>query len=766
MSQLPSIVRFPFPFKGLVQGFAASEQPEHTTPLAQNCRVYDPLGDRRRGGQRPGTVRYFDDQIEDAPIQGLGQVTRVLSSQSVVIGEAWPPFPYNFDGVPDGTALDDGGLNWSDRHQQAAVAGACNPLNTLVGEDRLRHLDDYIEVDLTRGVAVPVGDNYAAGAVSAHEYGDSDAEPFVARVRIQTTNAEANANAHLHAGLYWRGDTAAQELVGAAWYQNGAAGESYIVLFRQTAGITPQHLATVQIANADNNWHTLEARVNGDYADVLWDGALVLSGEIPWYNGNDGNGFFFIRHRVAGVFAGANACNFDDAEWFHGLEPSQQRELYAIAVADGNLHAGSKGAGMFLADGGTGAFSDFRRVQMQEFYTQAFLLDGGDNMQIYDPAGNAVTAWTATAGALPGSAGDRPQFLNRWAGRLVLGGVQAQPHEWFMTRVADAQDFDYSQDDLQAAVTGTSSGLGEVGDVLTAIIPYREGPLLFGCLHEIWILTDNPADRGGNAQQYQLMDQTGIRGPRAYCFDPLGVLYFLGTDGLYRMYLSGLNVKRFELLSGNRLDKMLRDVNWLTHDVLLAWDPDQQGVHIWITPIVEAETEHLFWDRRTGAFVTDIMPTRLGPTAAHFFKGDDPAESGLIFGGRDGYVYQHDAAAKNDDGEAIVSRAMMTPIIFGGGGSAGIVSDVTGITAQGTDSVDLIVRRSDNPEDVPTAGDHWRSRWRGAGIQPTECRKAAGRVIALELSNDRKNETWALEALELRLRPTGTVRKRRIVERA
>ena len=47
-----------FPLQGLDKGRATSEQPENTAPNMGNVRPYDSLGNKLRGGQRPGLDKW------------------------------------------------------------------------------------------------------------------------------------------------------------------------------------------------------------------------------------------------------------------------------------------------------------------------------------------------------------------------------------------------------------------------------------------------------------------------------------------------------------------------------------------------------------------------------------------------------------------------------------------------------------------------------------------------------------------------------------
>lgn len=72
-------MKLPFPVKGIFKGRAACEQPQITSPDMNNVRLYDVLGNRARGGQRPGLDKLYSQQIggNDTPIVAICSITVV-----------------------------------------------------------------------------------------------------------------------------------------------------------------------------------------------------------------------------------------------------------------------------------------------------------------------------------------------------------------------------------------------------------------------------------------------------------------------------------------------------------------------------------------------------------------------------------------------------------------------------------------------------------------------------------------------------------------
>jgi hypothetical protein len=72
-------MQFYLPLKGKNTAFAASTQPQFTSPRMNNFRPREVLGKRMRGGQRPGLVKQFNEPL-GGPICAICEVTTVSVS--------------------------------------------------------------------------------------------------------------------------------------------------------------------------------------------------------------------------------------------------------------------------------------------------------------------------------------------------------------------------------------------------------------------------------------------------------------------------------------------------------------------------------------------------------------------------------------------------------------------------------------------------------------------------------------------------------------
>jgi len=69
-------IQFQFPMRGANTNFAASTQPQFTSPRMMNVRPREVLGKRARGGQRPGLAKQYGQDLE-GPVVAMCQVVTV-----------------------------------------------------------------------------------------------------------------------------------------------------------------------------------------------------------------------------------------------------------------------------------------------------------------------------------------------------------------------------------------------------------------------------------------------------------------------------------------------------------------------------------------------------------------------------------------------------------------------------------------------------------------------------------------------------------------
>jgi hypothetical protein len=129
-----------FPLRGIDRSKAFVRQTGETTSVGSNIRSFERLEDRRRGGSRPGLIRWLDSLLPGS-IQGLGSVA--ATGEQFALGYfpfQWPDFvldPVSFGPVRNGGTGHSSlpkitpRLDWTPAHKelledQAFVAGDFN----------------------------------------------------------------------------------------------------------------------------------------------------------------------------------------------------------------------------------------------------------------------------------------------------------------------------------------------------------------------------------------------------------------------------------------------------------------------------------------------------------------------------------------------------------------------------------------------------------------------------------------------------------------
>jgi hypothetical protein len=358
-----------------------------------------------------------------------------------------------------------------------------------------------------------------------------------------------------------------------------------------------------------------------------------------------------------------------------------------------------------------------------------------------------------------------------YRGRVVLSGHPNYPHQWYMSRQADHTDYAYTANDAQSPVAGGNADAGEVGDIVRALVPYKDDYLIFGCANSVWVLRGDPAI-GGSLDEVDLT--VGMHGANSWCFDSNGNLYFWGTGGVYRVKRDFTGV---ENMSRVALPELLTDENPdpSTHRVTMAYDSKRQGITICITKLSDGTSSNYFYDLILGGFYPESYPTVCGAYSSFYYRATDDTYSGLVLGCTDGYIRVFDDAAKDDDSggsDTAISSYVLYPvaalseepdhdgkvtslvITTSGGASGGAHSDTDGLTVDlfKGNNAELVV------EDVKDGATSFTSvTLSGTGRQNKIKPRLRGAFMGIKLSNSTASETWAVERILYDVKPAGRV---------
>lgn len=284
------------------------------------------------------------------------------------------------------------------------------------------------------------------------------------------------------------------------------------------------------------------------------------------------------------------------------------------------------------------------------------ILGNGQTYRVYDHVRRTLRQFEeATVGRIP----PRCRLGAAWRGRVVLARGDSA-HDWFMSAVADPFDWEFVPDVVTEtqAISGASSQVGEVPDLVNALVPWSDDLLLFGCDSSIWRLTGDPMTSG---ELHRVSDITGMAFGQAWCKDPEQRIYFWGSrGGLYVLTPDGTT----QPLSEGRIHRRLQEIDLGRYLVRLVWNDLDQGVHAFLVPIDgKGEPTHYFWERRTGAFWADQFHGPERQVRGVFLAdGDAPTDRTLLLGGADGRIRRWSPGASDDDGEGIRATCLLGPV--------------------------------------------------------------------------------------------------------
>lgn len=408
-------------------------------------------------------------------------------------------------------------------------------------------------------------------------------------------------------------------------------------------------------------------------------------------------------------------------------------------------------------------------------FTATYQVTGSGSGTAFTPS--AVTApkhwheWTVYPGGTFGSMPDKAYLGCLYRGRCVLSGDPNHPFQWYMSRVANPWDWLYAATDAFSPYAGGNSEAGELGDIIKALIPYKDEYLIFGCANSMWVLRGDPAS-GGNLEA---LDATvGIFGCKSWCFDNQGNLYFLSQNGLNVIpsNLGGVQSVSQEVLPNFAADEELDPT---IHRVRLEYDPTRYGILICITAVLDGSNSNYFYDLRTKGIYPESYPSTCGVYSSFYYNATDDSERGILLGCTDGFLRRFSETTENDVSTAsnvAISSHVTLPILqnddddrellmksltitTAGGASGGTESD--------TDSVVVNLYADRSAEEVLEAiedGDtpHTTVTISGPGRQNRIRNRVRGHSIAVELKNTAASSTWAVERVAAEIDATGKVK--------
>ena len=504
-----------------------------------------------------------------------------------------------------------------------------------------------------------------------------------------------------------------------------------------------------QDANSTTIWNAIDADELGGFrifrnnaSDNIARMTEATTPALDWVSSYGGN------KQDGATCSAAYALNMENS--------TAQRMTRRIAVCSGIVKEFDDENWYTVTNGGDFSTPALDRNAPVIFSTQMgtnlFFADG-KNVKYYRGLTAAMTTWTPTTGSLPVDSESRyATLIESWRGRVVLSGVSGDPQEWYMSKVNDAFDWNYSPTVLteDQAVSGTNAPAGKAPDVIRCIIPVSDDVLIFGCDHTIWQMSGDPM-LGGRLDR--IADGVGTPWGRPWCQDSSRNYYIFGTRGGVFRGAVGQGITK---ITTGRIEERLAAVNLDTNLIRLAWNERERGVHIFVTPLTvgDSSVEHYFYDVRNDSWWIDkFANTSHDPRAVHVFDGDEAGDRAILLGGLDGYLRKWDLDATDDDGTAISSHVYLGPIVAQGP-TAVRINEIRNVIAKGSSNVTMSVYRGDNPEDAYNSSSAFFTSTLSAGINAAERRKTTAHAVYLKYGNTTASQTWAMEHVECHYQDT------------
>lgn len=778
-------LRVQFPVGGVDRSVGYQNQPPYTTPDCLNVRPRGPLRDRTRGGSRPGLVKAYDELL------GGGAKVRMLSSVRVLRPTAITEWNEEFltDAFDDDGKLGD---VWTAGTWDGALPPVLPDLGaSLTNTGERSAVRDALDIATSQPYTVSIfivpyfgsfGGKYRIHARMDDSDPDSDDTGITAEIilnddtgdytgSLTVTNGGTSAvlpfdpgTGDVEAGwfkvlingdditCYWQGTELLTNTIGAqtgtrfgfsldptvydvaclvelfrityydststrrfrSWLVASANGE----LWREVTPGTLEKLTTDLTIESDRMIQAqprLQKLYIADHGDPVAsedDGVIANDDELSSDSVDDWTALDFNIYDYVCVISNAQGDTTDDVY-----------EISAIA-ADKVTLASEPGNG-----------------------TCSFSIERGP--KIYDPVEDTLTLWTAdTAGIIPVGC----PAIGLYRDRLILAGNPA--HVWYMSRQGGPLDWDYaaSETDAQRAVAGTTSDAGRLGEPVTAVAPWGDDGVIFGAETSLWVLRGDPA-LGGNIDSFERVVGPVYRG--AWCYGPHGEFMFLTNDGIYMVGPGMSSVpQRF---SAERMPADLQHLDPVAHELLMYYDVEHRGVHLYISLRDGGDVRHWFADWETRGFFPMTLHGDHEPFALYHYTPMNAPDAGLLLGGRDGYIRKPSSSAATDDGTAFTNYVVCGPIR---GWTDGIhdakVAELRGTLASASGDVTWSLHTGDRAESSVSADANDSGTWESGVNRPDRPRARCG-AFALKLTGA-NGVMWAMEDVIATLTPGGKQR--------
>ena len=397
-----------------------------------------------------------------------------------------------------------------------------------------------------------------------------------------------------------------------------------------------------------------------------------------------------------------------------------------------------------------------------------------DALPVAKPHWYAWTVYPTIGGESFGTMPAKAYLGCLYRGRNVLAGNPNYPHQWYMSKTGDPWNWVYASTDPLTAAAGNAADAGETGDIIRALIPYKDDYLIFGCASTIWVLTGDPAG-GGKIDEVDLT--VGMFGANSWCFDGDGNLYFWGTAGIYKTPLGFRNIENLTEIS---LPDLISDegADPSSHRITMAYNRKQHGILICITKLSDGTNSNYWYDLKLKGFFPESYPDECGPYSLFYYAANDTDYTDLLVGCKDGYIRKFDDTAKDDNTGSsstdLISSYCVWPIQhltedndregkltsltieLSGGGTGGDFSDTDGVSYDiyVADDAETVIENIKDVADTPFTTGTLSGTGRKARIRT----RVRGAWLGIKFYNSTASETFAINKVFGEVKPAGKIK--------
>jgi hypothetical protein len=787
-------INLQFPLGGLSKNFAYQNQPPYTTADCCNVRPRDVFEGRLRGGTRPGLGKAFRGTLlgSGSPIRMMQFVEMVQDDgfrfwtdyfQGTALSEVWSASSWITD-TPDLLPADlTNGLEYEE--ETAMVRDAFSPTidtgesytiamfivpynNAHHGEYRIYGRMDNTTPDATdEGFVanlVMTGEDgtyegtlteYNGGTPTSYDFtadetGTGYAEPgwFIAVVNGDNVKCYWNSNLLIDQDI----TTQTGLRIGMGMKCTVAGGITLVDTFRvqyYSTSAEPYN-RTVLVASSGGNLY--KETILGELEQVTTNATLASDRQLmavsrgqKLYIADYGEPLIEGDSGVLAVSSSDTQLSKVGVTW-NDKGISIYDHVLEITNADVSTEDGTY-AIISIASGYITIDEELTSI------TCSYSVQRGP--KVYDPVADTLTLHTVDnydSGARKGTIPVGCRIIDLYRDRICYASSEDAPNAYYKSRSGDPNDFDYAPTDLSndatRAVAGTPTDAGNIGKPLSVIASFTDDYQVMAGTNSLHVLRGDEAYSG---QIDKISNTIGIISKTAWCEGPNGEFIFLSRKGLF--YLpSDISTQPIPI-SMDKLPRDLKNIDVGNHNVLLAFDSEENGFHVYITPESGREGLHYWvsWETQ-GIFPVDLQSDH-EPTAIISHYSESAIDTKTYLGCRDGYIRNYDKSNKKDDGSDISSYLLIGPIKASRGDyTEGILKELTAVFDEDSDDCTWELYFSQYPEGLMSSQALFTGTW-VSGINYKVRQEGRGGCFAVKIKAT--SGRWAMENINLIAQESG-----------